>query len=213
MSYYALTLQSTLFGDTSNPAINVFTYLTSEITPSNDGAQELANAFQNKFLIDEENLVIICSEDTTFDGFTIVAPQVPTVLHVNADTQVGTSSTPSEARFITAEFYSPRSVGNIRGGFKRFGLMSEVNVTNGIAAAGGFTTALNNLADALSADLNGTVGGLPVVFSPIIVKRIAYTAPSGNTAYRLPQGLDPFNFAYADNWVYKRITTQNTRKR
>lgn len=114
-------------------------------------------------------------------------------------------------RFNAFEFKSPRTIGNIRQGKKRFGAISEGMVTNG-ALNPTFASVMVDVASDLSDPLFATVSGVSVQFTPIIVKRIPYTAPSGRTAYRLPEGLDPLAYSVADNWVYQSVTTQNSRK-
>lgn len=211
MAYYSLVLQSHLFGDAGNPAINAFTYLSTELVPTTLGANALLEAFQTAFFTGDAPLLTALSSDTSFDGLTVTAPEVPTVLAVNADVFEGTAGVPSMPRYSAVEFVSPRTVANIRPGFKRFGLVSRINVEDGVAVAG-YLIVLADVVTVLGAVLTATVGGLPVNFTPIIVKRIPYTAPSGRTAYRLPGDGDPFSYSEATVWNYARITTQNSRK-
>jgi len=212
MSYYSLVLRSTYYTDLSNQAVNAFTYNTTEVVPTTAGAIALAQAFADLFFDDTFPLPAITSTDTVWQNITVKSPPVPTVLAIKTLGINGETAPPSDSPFVAAEFQSPRKLGNIRMGMKRFGLLSDVNVSGGNAVVG-FLPFLDAVSAALSATLTATVSGVSVSFSPIVVKRIPYTTPSGSTAYRLPEGLDPFVFYVADNWDYTRITTQNSRKR
>lgn len=62
------------------------------------------------------------------------------------------------------------------------------------------------------------VSALTTVFyvelAPIVVKRIEYQTPKGNTAYRLPENTGELVYYDATNWaVYPYTSTQNSRKR
>lgn len=211
MPYYYAVVSSTINGETANPAINAFTFLTTEITPTGLGAENLAIQMLSKYYSPGANLRSIIHEDTTIDSIVVTAPQVPTVLHVETVGNAGEATGDMMPRFNAFEFKSPRSVGNIRQGKKRFGAISEGMVTAGVLNPT-FLTLMQDVAADLSDPLVATVSGVSVQFTPIIVKRIPYTAPSGRTAYRLPEGLDPLAYAIADNWVYQSVTTQNSRK-
>lgn len=213
MPYYHLVLSAVGDGVSANPLINSFTYDTSELVPTSVGAEVLANEFVDKFLTGDQRLTAIVTSGTIFDSIVVKAPQVPTVLYVVSGLgEPGLRTGETMPRFVAWQFKSPRSVGNIREGKKRFGLVGESDVLNGVAVAA-FVDTLEACANSLSETLTGTVSGIATNFRPIIVKRIAYTPPGGGTAYRLPEGLDTLTFALADNWVYQDVTSQNSRKR
>lgn len=212
MSYYHLVLNSHFGDDLDNVVVNSFTYDTTELLPTSEGAMELANLFADLFLTDGTALKDCVSSDTYFDSIVVKAPQVPSVLAVKPLSVSGSTSAPSDSPFVAAEFFQNRKVGNIRSGFKRFGLISDVNISGGQAVAG-FLPFLSELADKLGTSFVTVIGGGSVTLTPVIVKRIKYTTSSGRTAYRLPEGLDTLEYYQATNWVYKRITTQNSRKR
>lgn len=212
MGYYALVLESVLGGDDANPFINTFTYETSEVTPTSAGADALGDDFVTNFLDTGSDLRALLPVDLVFQGLTITAPQVPTVLNVRALSLAGEGVGDYSTGFEVYEWQSPRTVANIRPSQKRFGPTLKANVADGIISVAALTIA-NNVAGVLSTTLTGTIGGLPVNFTPVIVKRIPYTTPGGSTAYRLPNGTDPYVRSIADNWAFKRISTQNSRKR
>jgi len=212
MGYYYLVLESILGTDLSNPLINAFTYESTEITPTSAGAAVLASEFRSILLEDSPPLLALLPTDVSFTGITVTAPQVPTVLYVEAISIPGEGAGDYLTAYNAMEFQSPRTLANIRPGMKRFGPILKANVADGVYASGAVALA-EGVAGSLSAVLSGSVSGITVNFTPVIVKRIPYETESGRTAYRLPNGLDTYVRSIADNWAYKRITTQNTRKR
>lgn len=212
MSYYSLILQSIIDGEAGNPSINAFTYLTSEVLPTSLGASILADQFINQFLDTGAALIALVHENTNFNLITVTAPQVPTVLHVQAVDFDGTATGDVMPRFVAFEFNCARTVANIRPGKKRVGAISEGMVTNGVLNPT-FSSAVNDAAESLGGIFNTTVGGITYTFTPIIVKRVKYTTPGGGEAYRLPNGTDPFAYSLATTWNYQAVSTQNSRKR
>ena len=99
----------------------------------------------------------------------------------------------------------------IRNGAKRFGPLSETYNADGVITGGGMLTALDNLADAIEANLDLGSGHS---VSPVIVKRIPYelTDPV-RTAYRLPENLGESDYSLLAAAIpVLRATTQNSRK-
>jgi len=94
---------------------------------------------------------------------------------------------------------------------KRFGALSESDVQgNGLQDVSGFFAALNALATKLG---EAMVTGTGNTYEPVIVKRIAYTAPSGKKAYRLPASQAEADDFPAINWGWDNVvTSQITRK-
>lgn len=210
MSYYALRLSGVYDGQTGNPFYNMFTYLTTEISPSTVGAAALSQAFIDAF-IESDVLGGVLSDLFVFQDVYIVSPPVPTVLSVQSAVHAGLLTGDDMPKFVALEWKSPRTVANIRQGKKRFGVTTEAVVTNGVLDAA-FVDDVALITDALSEVLTATVLGVGVNFTPIIVKRVPYVTEGGNTAYRLPEGLDPFNYSVATDWAYDKVSTQNSRK-
>jgi len=94
---------------------------------------------------------------------------------------------------------------------KRFGSLSESDVQgNGLQDVTGYFDALDALAVILGEDM---VTGTGNTYSPVIVKRIAYTTTGGKIAYRLPGSQSESVSLPAINWTWDNVvTTQVTRK-
>lgn len=114
--------------------------------------------------------------------------------------------------FTAAELYSPRRVGNIRAGFKRFAGIGEGSATNGAL----IPTSLaiwQTLADDLNAWVPIIEGATEVgLLKPVIVKRIKFTNDQGRVSYRLPETLAELEYAATAYTPRENLTTQNSRK-
>lgn len=212
MSYYYAVLEAQLGAGLGNPFVAAFTYETSEIIPTSAGAVALGDDLVTNLIDTGADLLQLLPIDLEFTALTITSPPVPTVLSVRSLSNAGEGLGDYTTAFEAYEWTSPRTVANIRPGFKRFGPTLKANVADGVISAGALTIA-NNVAGVLSTTLTGTVSGIGVNFTPVVVKRIPYTTPGGSTAYRLPGAGDPYVRSIANNWAYARITTQNSRKR
>lgn len=212
MAYYLIKVKSVFDLEADNPAYNMFTYVSDEPTATLLGAQSLGDAFGDRMWNDTDVWPEIVNTRTLITGVEVTAPQVPSVLYINSSGAVGLTVGDYMPRFVAAEFISPRTVGNIRAGFKRFGLISEANVIDG-EPEDTFLPFLSAMAVAMSEEFTFTISGTERTFTPAIIKRIPYVTPGGNDAYRLPEAGDPVVYSEATNWTFQRITTQNSRKR
>lgn len=126
---------------------------------------------------------------------------------VQAGTQPGDAANP----FLAWAFVSARKSRNVGAGQRRIGGLVEADVTAG-QASGAALTRLGTAAAAFNAIIQDTVPSGQPTYRPVIVKRVRYITESGKVAYRLPESQAEANVIFADNWVYTRVTTQNSRK-
>jgi len=212
LSYYVARLGGHLAGLPGNMFYNMFTYLTTEIAPTTPGAVALADAIVSDYLGSGSPLLDIIHEDFTFTEVYVWSPPVPTALGIATPSEPGLATGDRAPNFVAFEFKSPRTLRTIREGKKRFSPVSEGMITDGELNPT-FASQMDSVADMLNLSLIATVSGEMVDFVPIIVKRVSYETPGGSIAYRYPEGLDPFVYSDARNWVYQRVTSQNSRKR
>lgn len=115
--------------------------------------------------------------------------------------------------YTAYKLVSPRKVGNIRAGWKRFSPVMEAGQENGI-----ITTGYMSLLDALAGTLNVFIpvkdaGGVThSQLEPIIIKRIKETDAEGNVSYRLPANDAETVYVQATYTAQNEATTQNSRK-
>jgi len=209
--YYHVVVSSFFESDFSNPFINSFTYLTTEIAPTTAGAFELGEQLRDALFNGAGALMATTSTALRYATAVVKAPQVPSVLAVVTIDQTGDVAGDYMPRFVSYSLSSVRVRGDVRQGTKRFGGVPESLVTNGVLSGGAIAN-LNAVKGQLGDVITGSVSGVSTDFTPIIVKRVPYTTSSGGTAYRLPEGLDPFVYATALEWVVNQPTTQNSRK-
>lgn len=209
MAIYVLTLTSLFNGEAANPFTNVFTYVTSSETANNDQAALLADNFEDLFFVDNVSLLTLLNAVMTFTTIEVKSPFEPTVLVQNFIDYDGISTGSYMPKYNVFEWQSDRTRVDIRRGFKRFGVMSEGTVVNGVIESGAVADALE-VSTRLGTEIN--IGGGSSAL-PCIVKRIKYTAPSGKPAYRLPVDNSETVVSLALDWTYTRVTTQNSRKR
>jgi hypothetical protein len=123
------------------------------------------------------------------------------------------SSTSGEnlATFIAAAIRFNRQRSDMHHGWMRFSGFREQQVT-GDLWAGTVTTALVTLGNILMADIKDPTDSFNICRLHI-VKRIAYTAPSGKRAYRLPENASEYvSYIPLTYELYPTVTTQNSRK-
>lgn len=206
---YQLVLTSVLNSDLSNPFVNVFHYMVSDVLPSTAVANALSETFNLGVV---QGLTHIVTSNTNFVSIVATAPQAPSVLSITTLTSNGDRLGQAMPRFVTWGFKMPRQRGDMRSGYKRFGACSESDVS-GNAPASGVVGELGDVAEEMSAPLSFTVGGVAVGAVPVIVKRIKYTTDEGKIAYRVPGPGDPLTYYEATGWTFQEISTQNSRKR
>lgn len=210
MTLYLVVTEALDSGSPANPFVNAFTYDVSDVLPSSVVAQQLANNFRDQVLSGTDGWEDIVRATTTIQRVIVTSPFNPSVLGINTTPLSGNRPTPSMPRFVAWGFKSERTRADIRAGFKRFGVLSEGD-TVGDAPSGSMLLILDAFADKMSAVLEVSDGIDDYTATPVIVKRIAYETPEGNTAYRLPES--PTEYQYMTcNWAFQSITTQNSRK-
>lgn len=139
----------------------------------------------------------------------------PTDFHTvtYSPTQNGTMGGESMPRFNAMTLYSPTKNKTIRGGSKRFGMISETLVSSSeIAYSGPNQVAIDALITELNSDQSGAGGA---IFRHVIVKRVFTPGGLGTPgSYALPTTATDTNSYQANNWIVRLpVTTQNTRKR
>lgn len=211
MTLFAVTLEGEITGESFNPFINVFTYDVNTILVDAETCLTFAEAFWQRIVTGTGALETIITTATILTRVVVTVPSDPSALGIFTDTVTGDRTGASLPRFVAWGFKSERKDARIRAGFKRFGLVAEGD-TAGSDPSSTFVPALDTFAENMSAPIsfNTSAGGF--LATPVIVKRVPYTTPSGSTAYRLPTGLDPYVYYVADNWDFQALTTQNSRK-
>lgn len=211
MTYAVIVQRAIPNGDTANPFISVYTYQTDVLLPTSVEAQALADAFWDFWVAPNPGWGLAVHTTMVTNRVEVTFPYAPDALGIHVGTEAGLQGGDPTNRFVAVEFKQERQRADMRAGFKRFGYLTEATLTAGQPIST-YLTQLNTLAGMLSERLDFTNGLDEFHAVPIIVKRIPYTAPSGNTAYRLPSGMDAFTSYNAQSWAYSRITTQNSRK-
>jgi len=176
--YYHVVVSSFFESDFSNPFINSFTYLTTEIAPTTAGAFELGSRLSEALFNGAGALMATTSSALRYANMVVKAPQVPSVLAVVTIDQTGDVAGDYMPRFVSYSLSSVRVRGDVRQGTKRFGGVPESLVTNGVLSGGAITN-LNAVKGQLGDILVGSVSGVSTDFTPIIVKRVPYTTSSG----------------------------------
>jgi len=133
-------------------------------------------------------------------------------------TQGGTATGTPMSSFAAYALQSNRVRTDIRRGNKRFVGVSETHVGGAGIIEATMTPVLEDLAAAMSADLEYDDEGTPVVFSPVILslEKHAPDAEHDNDWYRKYDTLaeQEDHMAVGIVWTYKAfMTTQNSRKR
>lgn len=208
---YNLVLQQSLYGQF---VYNIFQYrqLTSGTNPSYTDAGSLIQAFQIDVLTSLDNISVSDLAYVNIDVWNLFDPDELASDNTLVPSAGAVTPTDVLSRFMAWEFRSHRATRSIRRGYKRIAGLDESMLTNSQPTAG-MVTALATAAAALSADIQWNDEPLTPTFQPVIVKRIKYTAPSGNPAYRLPESAEEMgNNYFVPVYEYLRLTTQNSRK-
>lgn len=190
---FKVVLHSSFVDDPTNEYISVFGY-RSNILVSNE-EQVLADEFVNDHLPAIRNVVSINTIFKRVEVYNVTngtgywdKPLVPTLGGLRA----GENS----VKFAAWGFRYNRVTAGKRHGAKRFGNVSESDITNG-AATGAVTTVLNATAVTLGSSIN--VGVIQTWFPEILERK--------------PTGVYPWTSHPILNVQYVRITSQNSRKR
>jgi len=88
------------------------------------------------------------------------------------------------APFLAFGFRTNRVRADIGRGYKRFAGLTEGVMDAGGAVSSAFLAGMVVLAGLMSDTLSFTESSLTVTFTPVVVKKFRYTAPSGKPAYR-----------------------------
>lgn len=177
---------------TTNYYLNVFGYLDNGAVPA--AGTDLIDAFEAQVLPDIRGVI---SSDTVYTSITV--ENMTNGLDVFTKTltppQAGSRSGDRMPEFVSWGFELLRSIRGKRSGSKRFGAISESDVTIGQPTPTALTL-LNTLATTLHAPI--TVGILDVWF-PVILERKGV-------------GIYPWTHHDFSGAIFKRVTSQNSRK-
>lgn len=192
---------------------NVFYYVRDSSAVPNAGIpEENLEAYFRTTVVPQMKLATSTAIDYRRVSVREILPGFGFKEHIFAENNTGAISGEHFPVFVAAEMYSPRRVGNIRAGFKRFAGIGEASATNGVL----IPTSLaiwQTLADMLNAWVD-IIEGVDVVgtLRPVIVKRIKFTNDQGRESYRLPETLAELEYAQAAYTPRENLTTQNSRK-
>ena len=192
MSYYQVTLRSYYLGNPSNEFDNVFGYSVAGGSISDSDWTAFVNAFKAGVLAKIQSVV---GTDMRFSGMRGTAldganPDQETIFSPPLSGSVGGDALPL---FCAWGFQYVRLFPPQRSGAKRFGYVAEADF-NGITP----TTAAQTRLDALGSELGNQISAGTLTWSPGIIKRTG--AHTGTVAAM--RGV-----------VFKRMTSQNSRKR
>jgi len=193
VTIYKVTLTSVLDGDPTNPFVNVFGYDCDTFVPSVGPWEAFAEAFQDQVI---DNVRALCCEQMHYVKLALVGsgPTAPAFEWIYSPARAGQADSTQMPKFVAWGFqYDRASVGQ-RSGAKRFGVISENSVTNGVAT-GGMAAPLAACALALASPITT---GITDVFTPKILHKT---------------GADTFEGHDVAGVRYIRVTTQNSRKR
>ena len=197
-------------------AVNTYTYVClGSSDPSINGAAQLEQQWRTRFLMTDgmgfqcgafqETLVSVLVRVKNLYNPAEFAEYLD---GTTPGTAVGQPSSPYDA----FSFRTPWLGSQIRRGFKRFPGVPETYGSGGVVQSA-FVTLLGGMEDALNEVYTLTLGSETLSFSPCIVKRVKYVAPSGRDAYRLPENPTEGLFNDTTAWqLIPRLTTQNSRK-
>jgi hypothetical protein len=195
---YVLTLTSQYIPDgvLGNPLINVFAYEATSGTPS---AMNLIDAFATIVL---DLLTDVLSSETNVFGFDVVNLDDLGDFASVSNAHSGAVTGDNANVFVGWEFEYLRAVRGVHNGRKTFGVIAESSITSGNATSGSLTD-LNLLAVALGQSINDV--SVTASYTPRIWRR------AGN--YGNPPAAFPDTFYPISQVAYRRVSTQNTRKR
>lgn len=124
-------------------------------------------------------------------------------------------SSDAQSPVLAFGLYTSRVRLDIARGMKRFAGAPEAATMTGGVLDPGTVAGLQDIGDEMAAVLTFDPGGGSIAYTPCIVKKEKYTAPSGNDAYRYyaSQATQLLNVATGFTWTpYNQIRTQNSRQ-
>ncbi len=211
MAFYQLTVQ----GVASNQQVNnVFHYVTTSLLASNQEAFDLNTEFSTEVLPFITAVLHLSYQAQTIYTIAPQAPDVFAALPFSPNTQVGVRTGEALPLFASWGFEVLRQRRDIRNGYKRFGPIAEIDQTGGNPTTNALN-GLNNLKTAMNTALDLNFSGNTSTATMVVVKRVRYNPDPlrpDRWAYRIPGPGDPLVYYEATDWVFERITTQNTRK-
>lgn len=211
MTLYSVKVTAVVSGQSNNPLINLFTFDAQDLGPDSELADGLADDFITEMVSAGSGLPLAVHTATVFTSVEVRCPFDDSVIAVRSINVAGQRVGTGMPRFVAWSFKQARGRGDMHQGNKRLGLVSEAD-TSGDAPAAGMVSVLDDVAQAMRLGYAITTSGGTFAVTPIIVKRIKYVTPEGNTAYRLPNGTDPYVWYPATSWTFDKISTQNSRK-
>lgn len=192
MSKVAVTLNSVFDGHPENPFANVFGYNVSEgvLTPSS--FEDYVDEFVSNVL---PEIQAVTSIGVTFTHMSIrslesEAIEGEVLLPTGIQGTVNGDATPL---FVAWGFQYLRSGTGLRSGAKRFGPCGETDMNAGIATAGALTRL-----HALAAVLDDPIIAAGLTWTPGIIHKTGGSTGDVNPVREV---------------IYKRVTSQNSRKR
>jgi len=185
--------------------VNAF-YYRDIVGLTSDAAESLANEFQLDVL---PKIAAVVTGSTKFTKLVVKNLYDPTDFWEELLSVAGDRSGEAMPPFNAWSFVSNRKRADIRPGQKRFGILSETDVSTGGFVESGLVTAMDDLASALGFRMQVSLFD---TWEPRVVKRIRSGVP-GEYTYRLPESQGEEVSFYPDTWQYRTaVTTQNTRK-
>lgn len=206
---FQVVMQQSYLGQT---CLNAFYYRqTSENTdPDIESAEALAPAFDLNITPAIADLQVDAVQFETLETINLFNPADLNSRNITTVTEGAITAIDALPSYVASEFRTSRVTRAIRRGFKRFTGLDESMMTVGVLAPA-YLAAAGALSVALSMNIQRLNEPLTPIFQPVIVKRIKYTTSSGSEAYRLPTSQAELEY-FAANFIYTRITTQNSRK-
>lgn len=222
-----LVVQSSYNGE---QCINRWNYITSSTPAAVSFSFALVSAFGG--IVDSPDVVF--PDDTVMshwqamvdDGVVFQNIQARNIYSVTDfyDTPIPTgvyglvTGSDGSPEYVSFGFISSRVRQDIRRATKRLAGVPEASTANFGALTGGSLTLAENLAAAMSVDLTYDDEGSPVVFSPCVVHKEKYVAPSGKDAYRYYLPVDEAeqfaNLATSITWTpYANTRSQVSRQK
>jgi len=182
--------------DLANPFINVFAY---EATGGLPTAAELNSAFQGSVL---PAWVAAINLHTVMRQIQVINLDDITDFFIDNINEAGEQSGDRLNPFMAFEFEYVRAIRGVHSGRKSIGGLDENMLTNGVETVG-----QRALLDELAGDLGGVIASLAASFTPRIWRRQGtYKVAGTPTAF-------PHTFYPLSEVVYRRVSTQNSRKR
>jgi hypothetical protein len=127
----------------------------------------------------------------------------------------GTQSGDVEAAFVSLGVRSNRVRTDISRGYKRFGGVNESLVNSFGQLTGSAVTLLQAIADKMTSVLTFTEGAFTNTYTPVVVKKLKYTTPSGKFAYKYnpDEAAQMLNLASGITWEgYSTVRSQVSRQ-